>query len=235
MEQERIIQAGSAQRTAAFSALMNKVYLWMTMGLAMTALAAGYVSQNMAWVQNIVTGFTPWILMIAEIGLVFYLGSRIMSMSFAKAGILFALYSLLNGVTLSVIFVAYTMSDITSAFLATAGTFGAMSIVGFFIKRDLSAMGRFLYMALIGLIIATVVNIFVASSSLSWIINYVGVLLFCGLTAYDTQKIKMMFLQYGDEVNEGTMKLALLGSLNLYLDFINLFLYLLRIFASDRE
>ena len=235
MEQEKIIQAGSSQRSVAFSALMNKVYLWMTMGLAMTALAAGYVSNDIAMVRSLTTGFTPWILMAVEIGLVIYLGTRIMKMSFATAGIIFAIYSLLNGVVLSGIFLTYTASDITSAFLATAGTFGAMSIVGFFIKRDLSAMGRFLYMALIGLIIATVVNIFVASSSLYWIINYVGVLIFCGLTAYDTQKIKMMFMQYGDEVNEGTMKLALLGSLTLYLDFINLFLYLLRIFASDRE
>ena len=235
MEQEKIIQAGSSQRAVAFSALMNKVYLWMTMGLAMTALAAGYVSNDAALVQKLMTGFTPWILMAAELGLVIYLSSRIMKMSFASAGIAFALYSLLNGVVLSGIFLAYTTSQITSAFVATAGTFGAMSIVGFFIKRDLSGMGRFLFMALIGLIIATIVNIFVASSSLYWIINYVGVLIFCGLTAYDTQKIKMMFMQYGDEVNEGTMKLALLGSLTLYLDFINLFLYLLNIFASDRD
>jgi FtsH-binding integral membrane protein len=140
----------------------------------------------------------------------------------------------LNGVFFSTIFLAYTLGSIASTFFITAGTFGAMSLVGYFIKKDLSALGRFLMMALIGLIIATVVNIFIQSSGLMWICTYVGVLIFSGLTAYDTQKIKQMFLMHGAEMNESTMKLALMGSLTLYLDFINLFIYLLRIFG-DRK
>ena len=155
-------------------------------------------------------------------------------MSFATAGIVFLVYSVLNGVLFSTIFLAYTMGSIASTFFITAGTFGAMSLVGYFIKKDLSAIGRFLMMALIGLIIATVVNIFIQSSLLMWICTICGVLLFSGLTAYDTQKIKHMFLMHGAEMNESTMKLALMGSLTLYLDFINLFLYLLRIFG-DRK
>jgi FtsH-binding integral membrane protein len=126
------------------------------------------------------------------------------------------------------------MESIASTFFITAGTFGAMSLVGYFIKKDLSGIGRFLIMAVIGLIIATIVNIFLQSSGLTLICTYAGVLIFSGLTAYDTQKIKNMFLMHGAEMNESTMKLALMGSLTLYLDFINLFLYLLRIFG-DRK
>ena len=174
-------------------------------------------------------------LIIAELALVFILSSRIMRMSFPTAGLMFAAYSILNGATLSVIFLAYSTDVIATTFLVTAGTFGAMSLAGFIIKRDLSAMGRFFFMALIGLIIASIVNIFVASSALYWGITYLGVLLFAGLTVYDTQKIKMMFLEHGNEVNNNTMKLALLGSLTLYLDFVNLFLYLLRIFGGNRN
>lgn len=236
MEQEKWISSySSTDRSAVFSSLMTKVYLWMTMGLGMTALAAAYVSNDMGLMQTIFSGSTFYLLLFGELALVFFLSARIMKMSFATAGILFAVYSLLNGVTLSYIFTAYASEDITAAFLTTAGTFGAMTLIGLFIKRDLSTMGRFLFMALIGIIIATIVNIFLASSALYWGITYLGVLIFCGLTAYDTQKIKQMFLEYGDEVNENTMKMALLGSLTLYLDFINLFLYLLRIFGSDKE
>jgi FtsH-binding integral membrane protein len=155
-------------------------------------------------------------------------------MSFMTAGLVFLVYSLLNGLTFSVIFLAFTMESIASTFFITAGTFGAMSLVGYFIKKDLSPVGRFLTMALIGLIIATVVNMFLQSSLLMWICTIGGVLIFSGLTAYDTQKIKQMFLMHGAELNESTMKLALMGSLTLYLDFINLFLYLLHIFG-DRK
>ena len=147
---------------------------------------------------------------------------------------MFIAYSVLNGVTLSLIFVVYTMTSIATTFFVTAGTFAVMSLVGMAVKRDLSPIGRILFMALIGLIIATIVNLFVASSALSWAITYIGVLVFVGLTAYDTQKIKFMMLQYGDGVNDATMKLALMGSLTLYLDFVNLFLYLLRIFGNNK-
>ena len=145
---------------------------------------------------------------------------------------MFILYSLLTGVSLSTIFLAYTESSIATTFLITAGTFGTMSLVGFVTKKDLSKLGGILLMALIGLIIATVVNIFLVSDTLGWIINYVGVLIFVGLTAYDTQKIKQMMREYGTDINEQTQKMALMGSLSLYLDFINMFLYLLRIFGN---
>ncbi|GAY29311.1 inner membrane protein YbhL [Bacteroidaceae bacterium] len=237
MEQEKTINVyGNAERATAFSALMRKVYIWMTMGLAMTGLTAAYVATNQRLMETIFSNrLTFFGLIIAELALVFILSSRIMRMSFPTAGLMFAAYSILNGATLSVIFLAYSTDVIATTFLVTAGTFGAMSLAGFIIKRDLSAMGRFFFMALIGLIIASIVNIFVASSALYWGITYLGVLLFAGLTVYDTQKIKMMFLEHGNEVNNNTMKLALLGSLTLYLDFVNLFLYLLRIFGGNRN
>ena len=237
MEQEKTINVyGNAERATAFSALMRKVYIWMTMGLAMTGLTAAYVATNQRLMETIFSNrLTFFGLIIAELALVFILSSRIMRMSFPTAGLMFAAYSILNGATQSVIFIAYSTDVIATTFLVTAGTFGAMSLAGFIIKRDLSAMGRFFFMALIGLIIASIVNIFVASSALYWGITYLGVLLFAGLTVYDTQKIKMMFLEHGNEVNNNTMKLALLGSLTLYLDFVNLFLYLLRIFGGNRN
>ena len=222
-------------RPAAFAMLMRKVYTWMALALALTGLTAFYCAHNTNIVYAIVTNqLLFWGLIIAEFAAVIYLTARIERMSFATAGIVFLVYSVLNGVLFSTIFLAYTMGSIASTFFITAGTFGAMSLVGYFIKKDLSAIGRFLMMALIGLIIATVVNIFIQSSGLMWICTYAGVLIFSGLTAYDTQKIKHMFLMHGAEMNESTMKLALMGSLTLYLDFINLFLDLLRLFG-DRK
>ena len=148
---------------------------------------------------------------------------------------LFILYSALNGATLSMILLVYTMQSIASVFFITAGTFAVMALIGYFTKADLSSLGKILMMALIGLIIATVVNAFLLKSGgFSLILSYVGVLIFVGLTAYDTQKIKQMLIM-ADDVNEETQKIALLGSLSLYLDFINLFLYLLRIFGNSRE
>ncbi len=234
MQQERFFNAYvPAERATAFAALMRKVYLWMTLGLAMTGLAAAYVARDLGLVQTIFSGSTIWILIIAEVALVWILSARIMSMSFLTAGLMFAAYSILNGVTLSAIFLAYSAEAISTTFFVTAGTFGTMSLLGYVIKRDLSAIGRFLIMALIGILIASVVNIFVGSNALYWGITYLGVLIFAGLTAYDTQKIKQMMMAHGGELNESTMKLALLGSLTLYLDFINLFLFLLRIFGGS--
>lgn len=236
MEKEKVINVyREADRSMAFATLMKNVYLWMTLGLGMTGLTAAYVAGNPGWMQTIFeTRGLLFALLIGEVALVWVLSARIMKMSFATAGIMFAVYSILNGVTLSVIFLAYTMESIASTFFVTAGTFGAMTLVGYTVKKDLSGLGRFLIMALIGLIIATLVNIFAASSTLSWIITYLGVIIFVGLTAYDTQKIKNMLREYGSETNDVTMKLALMGSLTLYLDFINLFLYLLRI-LGDRK
>jgi FtsH-binding integral membrane protein len=225
----------SVDKSAAFPALMRNVYMWMTMALAVTGLTAAYVSSSPAILQYIFTGKTIWLLALGELGLVWYLSARIMKISFSTAGILFVLFSILNGVTLSSIFLVYTMESIALTFYITAGTFGAMSLVGYFTKKDLSTMGRFLVMALIGLIIASIVNLFMQSTMLMWITTYAGVLIFCGLTAYDTQKIKDMLIFYGNETHEGTLKIALMGSLTLYLDFINLFIYLLRIFGSRRD
>lgn len=230
--QNQVIQSVNT----AYRTLMGKVYLWMTLALAVTGLTSLYVASSPGLVQSIFASRgTFWLLVIAELALVFILSARIMNMSFSTAGIMFALYSVLNGVTMSFIFIAYTSTSIATAFFVTAGMFAAMSFIGFVTKKDLSSFGSFFTMALIGLIIASVVNIFLNSSVMYWIITYVGVLLFVGLTAYDTQKIKQMLIEYGDEVNDSTQKLALIGSLSLYLDFINLFLYILRLFGNNKE
>jgi FtsH-binding integral membrane protein len=220
---------------SAVSAILKNVYLWMTMALLISGFTAMLVAGNPVLIEKIFAGRgTLFLLFLAQFGLIWLISSRIGTMSFTTATLLFIAYSLLTGVTLSSIFVLFTVGSIASVFFITAGTFGAMSFVGYFMKKDLSAVGRFLTMALIGLIIASLVNIFLQSSLLMWICTISGVLLFSGLTAYDTQKIKQMFLMHGAEMNESTMKLALMGSLTLYLDFINLFLYLLRIFG-DRK
>lgn len=220
---------------STFSSLVSKVYLWMTMALAMTGLTAFYVANSGLVFALANSASLFWGLMIAELAVVWILSANIMRLSFPVAGIMFAVYSILNGATCSFIFIAYTAESLTTTFFVTAGTFGAMSLIGAFIKKDLSGMGRMLIMALIGLIIATIVNFFVASSTLSWAITYIGVLIFCGLTAYDTQKMKEMLYQYQHMGDTNILKIALLCSLSLYLDFINLFLYLLRIFGGKRD
>ncbi len=221
------------EQNAVFAKLMRSVYLWMVFALVITGLTAAYVANSPAYISALVNN--PMLfygVIIAELAVVFILSGRIHKMSFLTASLMFIFYSLLTGVSLSTIFLAYTESSIATTFLITAGTFGTMSLVGFVTKKDLSKLGGILFMALIGLIIATVVNIFLVSDTLGWIINYVGVLIFVGLTAYDTQKIKQMMREYGTDINEQTQKMALMGSLSLYLDFINMFLYLLRIFGN---
>lgn len=219
----------------AFPVLMRKVYLWMTLALLITGFTAYYVVTNEAILTAIVTNqILFWGLIIAELGLVFGLSAAINRLSLTTATLMFVVYSVINGATMSFIFLAYTMSSITSVFFITAGTFAAMGLFGYFTKTDLSSMGKILLMALIGIIIATIVNIFVNSSGLEMILNYLGVLIFVGLTAYDTQKIKQMLL-IAPDAGEGAQKVALLGALSLYLDFINLFLYLLRIFGGKRD
>ena len=242
MEADPILQQASVKfgnttmsTSKAFSILMRNVYSWMTLALVITAFTALYMTKNLALMQTLLgSSFGVWGLIIAQLAVVIVLSARIQKMSFMTAGVLFALYSVLTGVTLSSVFMVFTASSIASTFFITAGTFGAMSAVGYFTKKDLTGMGKFLMMALIGLIIATVVNIFMHSSMLMWITSFVGVLLFVGLTAYDTQKIKQMLMVHGTDLSDGPMKLALLGSLTLYLDFINLFLYLLQ-FMGRRE
>ena len=224
-----------AQSSAlSFPALMSKVYLWMTLALVVTGMTAYYVASSHAILYAIVSNqIAFWGLFIGELVLVFVLSSRIMSLSFVTASLMFVIYSIMNGVFFSFILLAYTEQSIATTFLITAGTFGAMSLFGFVTKRDLSAMGRILFMLLIGLIIATVVNIFMKAEGLTLILNYAGVVIFVGLTAYDTQSIKQMLQEHGDK--EGAEKIALLGSLSLYLDFINLFIYLLRFFGESRK
>lgn len=224
------IYSKTAQR-----ALFRNVYVWMTMALAITGLVAMYMAKSLTLLQMILgSSFGMWGLLIAEIGLVWYLSARIRQISFTTATVLFIIYSILNGATLSVIFLTYTASSIANTFFITAGTFAATGIYGYVTKKDLSSLGSLCIMGVIGLIIATVVNIFLASDALTMVISYIGVALFVGLTAYDTQKIKRLLLSNDMEVNEETQKIALLGALTLYLDFINLFLYLLRI-LDDRK
>jgi FtsH-binding integral membrane protein len=219
---------------SAFATLMRKVYLWMALALAVTGLTAYYVASNFN-ALTFMSGGSFWGLAIAEIVLVMIISGFIERLSFATAGLLFVAYSVLNGLTLSFIFAVYTHSSIATAFFVTAGTFGVTSLYGYITKKNLSGVGRYLFMALIGLIIASLVNMFLANSTIYWITSFAGVIIFVGLTAWDTQKIKEMFLVAGGEVNDQTQKLALLGSLTLYLDFINLFLYLLRFFGKSND
>ena len=220
--------------SAAFPALMRKVYVWMTLALAITALTAYGVASTPALLTAIYTSKVLfWGLILTELGLVFYVSARIQRLSLSTATLLFILYSIINGATLAFIFAIYSTSIIVQTFVVTAGTFGAMAVYGYFTKKDLTSWGRLLLMALIGLIIAGVVNIFLHNSTMDLIISGIGVLVFVGLTAYDSQKIKQMLLMQED-MGETAQKVALMGALSLYLDFINLFLYLLRLFGRDR-
>jgi len=220
-----------AQVAMAFPALMRKVYLWMTLALVITGFTAYYVANNVQLLTLIYTNqAVMWILIGVELAIVIGVSAAINKLSLLTATLLFVLYSVINGALLSSIFLIYTESSIATVFFITAGTFAAMSFFGYTTKTDLTSWGKLLMMALIGLIIATVVNLFMKSSGLEMVISYAGVLIFVGLTAYDTQKIKEMCLQAPD-AGETMQKYALLGALSLYLDFINLFIYLLRIFG----
>ncbi len=221
--------------STAFPALMRKVFVWMTLALAITGLTAYGVATSPAILSLIFSSKVTFFgLIIAEFALVFAISGAINRLSLSTATMLFILYSVINGATLSSIFFAFSVATIGKVFFITAGTFGAMALVGYTTKTDLTSMGKLLFMALLGIIIASVVNMFVGSSGLDLILSYVGVLVFVGLTAYDTQKIKQM-CQSAPDAGESTQKLALIGALSLYLDFINLFLYLLRIFGNNRD
>lgn len=217
------------------SSLFKNMYMQMASALALTGVTAFVLSESASFMLYLI--YNPWlwwVCMLAEVGVVMYLSARVMKMSTNMATLMFVLYSMLTGVTLSTIFLVYQMETIATTFFATAGTFFAMSLVGYFTKTDLTKMGSMLRMLLIGLIIATIINIFVASSALYWITTYVGIIIFVGLIAYDTQKIKDIFYKHGS-VDESGYKLALMGALTLYLDFINLFIYLLRFFGGSRD
>lgn len=229
---ERIVRGKERALSAVFPALMRKVYVWMTMALAITGICAYGVATSPNIMQMIYgNSMTIWVLFIVELGLVFYTTARIQKLSLTTATTLFIIYSALNGVTLSGIFMVYSMTSIAKVFFITAGTFAAMALYGYFTKTDLSKIGNILFMALIGLIIATVVNLFLKSAMFDLILCYIGVGIFVGLTAWDSQKIKHMLAMQVD-MSENAQKIALMGALSLYLDFINLFLYLLRIFGN---
>lgn len=217
------------------SALFKSLYMQMAAALTVTGLTAYLLAGSASFWNMLATNPSMvWILFIAQIGLVIWLSARVMKMSMASATMLFIAYSVLTGVTLSSIFLVYSLGTIATTFFVTAGTFFVMSLVGYTTRMDLSRVGNVLYMMLIGLIIATVVNLFVASSTLYWITTYAGVIIFVGLIAWDTQKLRTLFVQYGT-ADEGGQRLALLGALTLYLDFINLFLFLLRIFGGGNR
>ncbi len=227
-------QALTAEQVKSIqTTFINKVYGWMALALAITGFVALRTADSglidvIAGNQLIFFG-----IIIAELGLVVWLSSAIDGMNASKAIGLFLLYSALNGLTFSILFLIYTAGSIASTFFITAGTFGIMSAYGYFTKTDLTSIGNIAFMGLIGIIIASVVNIFWHNETLYWGITYIGVLVFVGLTAYDTQKIKKMSLEVDVNSEEGS-KGAIMGALALYLDFINLFIMLLRIFGNRK-
>jgi FtsH-binding integral membrane protein len=210
---------------------MSKVYGWMVGGMLVTALTAYFISSS----EELLMMVLPYmiILILAELGLVIFLSARIEKMSKNTAIISFLAYSFLNGLTMSVILLSYTVESISTTFFVAATMFGGLSLYGFVTKKSLSGLGSFMFMGLIGIIVASLLNMFIASSALHFAISILGVIIFAGLTAYDTQKLKQMYeVQYGDEATAA--KTSIMGALILYLDFINLFLFLLRIFGSRR-
>lgn len=219
------------------NSFIRSVYNWMAIALALTGVTAYYVSHNETMLQ-IIYG-TPGLILIlifAELGFVFFLSARIQKIQATTATALFTIYSILNGITLSYIFLVYTATSIVSTFIICAVTFLACSIFGMITKKDLTSLGGFMFMGLIGIIIASVVNLFIQSSAMQMIISYVGVMVFLGLTAYDTQKLKNMAYTLPDNASGAMIrKGALMGALALYLDFINLFIMLLHIFGGSKD
>jgi len=219
------------------NSFVRSVYNWMAVGLALTGFVA-YSVANMPEVQRVIfgSGIVFFGLIIAQLALVFIISSRIYKMQAGTATSLFLLYSALNGATLSAIFLAYASSTITSTFFVCSATFVACSVYGYTTRRDLTSMGGFLTMGLIGIVIASLANMFFRSNAVSMVVSYIGVLVFVGLTAYDTQAIKNMALTQPGDIDAGAVrKGAIIGALKLYLDFINLFLMLLRIFGGNRN
>ena len=223
--------------SAAFPALMRKVYVWMTMALAISGVMAYAVAASPGLLQLIYgSRISIWVLIIAELVLVWKISGSVYkeNRSLTATTLMFIIFAALNGVTLSSIFVLFAPAAIIKTFAVTAGTFGVMAAYGYFTSRDLTKIGGLLFMALIGVIIASVVNMFLHSSGLDLVVSIIGVLVFVGLTAWDSQQIKMS-LAMAPDLGETSQKLAVTGALSLYLDFINLFLYLLRFFGGNRD
>lgn len=221
------------RRKDVVAELMRNVYLWMTGGLALTGLVAWIVATSPI-MQQIIFGsqLVFWGMIIAELVFVVVLGAAIQKLSFGMASMLYTLYCVINGATLSSIFMVYELGSVAEIFFVTAGAFGVLAFVGTVTKKDLSGMGTFLIIALVGLIIASIVGLIMGNPDSIWI-SAIGVLIFAGLTVYDAQQIRNLMLDQ-ETVNEGNMKLALLGALSLYLDFINLLLRLLSLFGKKK-
>ena len=231
------IQARATQTRVVVNTFIRGVYNWMAVGLALTGFLAYYVAHSETMLRIVFGNQVLFFgLIIAELGLVFYLSARIQKIEATTATALFILYAMLNGVTLSFIFIAYTAASIASTFFVCAATFGVCSVYGMVTKKDLTSVGQFMFMGLIGIIIASVVNIFLRSPAMNMIISYIGVFVFVGLTAYDTQKLKHMALTQPEGLDPAVArKGAIMGALTLYLDFINMFLFLLRILGASRD
>ncbi|MCI4187366.1 Bax inhibitor-1/YccA family protein [Dickeya dianthicola] len=223
------------QASTGLQTYMAQVYGWMTCGLLLTAFVAWYAANTPAVLQVVFSSkITFYGLVIAQLGLVFVLSGMVHRLSGGVATTLFMLYSALTGLTLSSIFIVYSGESIASTFVITGGMFGAMSLYGYVTKRDLTGMGSMLFMALIGILLATLVNFWLKSEGLQLAITYIGVLVFVGLTAYDTQKLKNIGEELSVDDRDSFRKYSIMGALTLYLDFINLFLMLLRLFGSRR-
>ncbi len=231
-EQMTPTQARAAEIDVGLREYMLSVYNYMASGLALTGLVAYGVSTSEAAMQMIFGTGLFWVVALAPLGLVFFLSARLPTMQASTAQTLFWVYAGLMGLSLASIFIMYTGTSIARVFFITAGTFAGMSLYGYTTKRDLSGLGGFLMMGLIGIIIASIVNMFMQSTAMHFVISVVGVLVFVGLTAYDTQAIKSIYLE--SDTDEVQSKKAIMGALRLYLDFINLFIMLLHLFGARR-
>ena len=216
--------------------LFRKVYQFMALGLIITSITAYLTAATPAMLRFFYGSSAPLIIAaVVEIGLVLYLSMAINKISSGTALLLFLIYSFVNGLTCSILLLVYTQNSIYQAFFTAAGMFGVMSVYGLFTKRDLTGMGSFLVMGLFGIIIASLINIFVKSSGMELVISILGIIIFMGLTAYDTAKIKQLSTTINGADSSALTKIAVIGALQLYLDFINLFIYLLRIFGKRRD
>lgn len=223
-------RTGAAQIDEGLRSYMLGVYNYMTVAMLITGVVAYLTSQSPALLQTIYGTPLHWVVMLAPLGFVMFLSFRVNKMSASAAQITFWVFSAVMGLSLAYIFIAYTPASITKVFFITAGAFAGLSLVGYTTKKDLSGFGSFLFMGLIGIIIAMLVNLFLASAALDWVISVLGVLIFAGLTAYDTQQIKNMY--YAADSGEVATKKSIMGALRLYLDFLNMFLFLLQLFGN---
>ena len=223
----------SANIDVGLRAHMNKVYALMSIGLFLTGGVAYIVGNNETLVMSLFTGMSRWVVMFAPLVVVFAMGSMINRLRASTAQLIFYAFSALMGLSISYIFMIYTSVSIAQTFLVTSIAFAGLSLYGYTTKRNISGMGSFLIMGVIGLIVASIVNIWMQSPALMYAISVIGVLIFAGLTAYDTQKIKNTYIQMAQNgQNEWIEKSAIMGALNLYLDFLNMFMFLLHLFGN---